>query len=186
MGRETAESFIIFAALFNFIQLISARGTLPLEMADFEPFETMTNCDLAACWKGMLKGGATRVFTLPCTGCATESDNLATPNACLCARWCYSQIVNDSEWKCYHKPMATPEHVSSMKTEVAELISTLHGALDEIKISLPSLATTSNLKIRQKTLLLTLLQFTLIQQVLTRGSCSMNYLHVSCSSEALT
>ena len=134
MGRETAESFIIFAALFSFIQQISARGTLPPEMAGFEPFETMTNCDLAACWKGMLKGGATRVFTLPCTGCATESDNLATPNACLCARWCYSQIVNDSEWKCYHKPMATPEHVSSMKTEVAELISALHGgALDEIQ-----------------------------------------------------
>ena len=29
--------------------------------------------------------------------------------------------------------MATPEHVISMKTVVAELISTLHGALEEIQ-----------------------------------------------------
>jgi hypothetical protein len=133
MGRETKDTFTEFATLFQFLDNFSEAETLPVEMAGFVPFSTMTNCDLSAQWKGLCKGGAAKVHTLPCTGCATESDNLATPNACLCARWCYEQSVLDSEWKCFHKPMATPEHVNSMKTEVAELISTLHGALEEIQ-----------------------------------------------------
>lgn len=92
----------------------------------------MTNkCDLSAQWKGLCKGGATKVHTLPCTGCATESHSLATPNAHLCTRWCHEQSVLDTEWMCFHKPMATPEHVETMQSEVAELITTLNGALEE-------------------------------------------------------
>ena len=34
---------------------------------------------------------------------------------------------------CFQKPMATPEYVSTMQTEVAELISTLHCDLAEIQ-----------------------------------------------------
>jgi hypothetical protein len=33
---------------------------------------------------------------------------------------------------CYHKEMATLEHVTSMKVEVAELLSVLGNALEEI------------------------------------------------------
>ena len=56
----------------------------------------------------------------------------ATPNAHLCTRWCHEQSVLDTEWMCFHKPMATPEHVETMQLEVAELITTLDGALEEI------------------------------------------------------
>jgi hypothetical protein len=81
----------------------------------------MTNCDLSAQRKGLCKGGAAKVHTLPCTGCATESDCLATPNARWCTRWC--SLVEDPEWLCFHKDMmATPEQVSLIKTEVAELL----------------------------------------------------------------
>lgn len=72
------------------------------------------------------------MHTLPCPGCATDSDSLATPNVSLCTRWCYERSL-DSEWMCFHKPMATPEHVNTMKMEVAELILTLHGDLEQIK-----------------------------------------------------
>jgi hypothetical protein len=132
MGRETKETFTEFGPLFQFIDNLSGAETLPTEMAGFMPFTCMTNCDLSAQWKGLCKGGAAKVHTLPCTGCATESDSLAKPNARLCTRWC-NERTQDLEWMCYHKPMATPEHVNTMQTEVAELISILHGDLEEIK-----------------------------------------------------
>lgn len=34
---------------------------------------------------------------------------------------------------CFHKPMATPEHVNSMQAEVAELITAMHCDLEEIQ-----------------------------------------------------
>jgi hypothetical protein len=131
MGRETKETFVEFATLFSFLDDLGALETIPPELEGFMPFRCMTNCDLSAQWKGLCKGGAAKVHTLPCTGCATESDCLATPNARWCTRWC--SLVEDPEWQCFHKDMATPERVSSIKTEVAELLSVLGSALDEIK-----------------------------------------------------
>ncbi|KAI2490253.1 hypothetical protein MHU86_24329 [Fragilaria crotonensis] len=133
MGRETKETFTEFGPLFQFFDNLTSAETLPTEMTGYMPFSCMTNCDLSAQWKGLCKGGATKVHTLPCTGCATESHSLATPNAHLCTRWCHEQSVLDTEWMCFHKPMATPEHVETMQLEVAELITTLNGALEEIQ-----------------------------------------------------
>ena len=73
MGRETKESFTEFAPLFQFLDSMSAAETLPTELTGFMPFCTMTNCDLSAQWKGLCQGGAAKVHTLPCTGCATKS-----------------------------------------------------------------------------------------------------------------
>jgi hypothetical protein len=131
MGRETKETFAEFATLFSFLDNLGAVDTIPPELEGFKPFRCMTNCDLSAQWKGLCKGGAAKVHTLPCTGCATESNCLATPNARLCTRWC--SLVDNPEWLCFHKDMATPERVSSIKSEVAELLLVLGSALDEIK-----------------------------------------------------
>ena len=133
MGRETKETFAEFATLFEFFDNLSEAETLPPEMAGFMPFRCMTNCDLSAQWKGLCKGGAAKVHIFPCTGCATESDSLATPNARLCTQWCYEHSLVDPDWMCFHKLMATPERVSAIKTEVAELLLALGGALEEIK-----------------------------------------------------
>lgn len=132
MGRETKETFAQFASLFTFIDKLADTETLPPELRGFLAFLIMTNCDLSAQWKGMCKGGATKVHTLPCTGCATESDALATPNATPCARWCTGHSTADPDWMCFHKPMATPERVDTMKAEVTELLATLETALVEI------------------------------------------------------
>ena len=103
MGRETKETFTEFGPLFQFFDNLTSAETLPTEMTGYMPFSCMTNCDLSAQWKGLCKGGATKVHTLPCTGCATKSDSLATPNARLCMRWCYKQSALDTEWMCFHK-----------------------------------------------------------------------------------
>jgi hypothetical protein len=132
IGRETNEKFTEFGPLFQFNDDLSGAETLPKEMAGFMPFTFLTNCDLRAQWKGLCKGGAAKVHTIPCTGCATESDSLAKPNARLSTRWC-NERTQDLEWMCYYKPMATPEHVNTVQTEVAELISILHGDLEKIK-----------------------------------------------------
>ena len=83
MGRETEETFAEFATLFTFFDNLCEVEIMPAELVDFMPFRCMTNCNLSAQWKGLCKGGAAKVHTLPCTGCATESDALATPNAGL-------------------------------------------------------------------------------------------------------
>lgn len=132
MGRETKETFVEFASLFKFLDNLSDAATLPAEMEGFLPFSCMTNCDLSAQWKGLCKGGAAKVHTLPCTGCATESDALATPNATPCHRWCVDHSAADPDWLCFHKEMATPERMSSMKGEVEELVLTLERALVDI------------------------------------------------------
>ena len=107
VGRETKETFVEFATLFTFFDNLSDIETMPAELTDFMPFQCMTNCDLSAQWKGLCKGGAAKVHTLPCTGCATKSDGLAMPNAHLCVRWSYEHSLVDPEWMCYHKEMAT-------------------------------------------------------------------------------
>jgi hypothetical protein len=132
MGRETKETFTEFATLFKFFDDLSEETTMPIEMTGFKPFQCLTNCDLSAQWKGLCKGGAAKVHTLPCTCCATESNDLATPNATACTRWCHDH-ASDPEWMCFHKPTATPERVVSMKAEVENLLSLLGGTLHEIQ-----------------------------------------------------
>ena len=132
MGCETKETFADFGSMFKFLDSLSDAATMPIELMGFLPFSTMTNCDLSAQWKGLCKGRAAEVHTLPCTGCATESDLLATPNAHPCARWCTEHSTADPEWACYHKPMASPERVATMQAEVAVLVSTLERVLVEI------------------------------------------------------
>ncbi len=129
MGREAKETFTEFASLFKFLDNLSDAATLPTAMEGFVPFLCMTNCDLSAQWKGLCKGGAAKVHTLPCTGCATESDALATPNVTPCHRWCVDHSAADPDWLCFHKAMATPERMSSMKGEVEELVSTYEKTL---------------------------------------------------------
>jgi hypothetical protein len=133
MGRETKETFTEFATLFSFLDNLAAVETIPTELAGYMSFKRMTNCDFSAQWKGLCKGGAAKVHTLPCTGCATESDCLAMPNSDLCVRWCHEHSLVDPEWQCFHKAMATPERVTSIKAEVSELLSVLGTALEEIK-----------------------------------------------------
>ena len=127
MGRETKETFAQFASLFTFIDKLADMETLPPELRGFLAFLIMTNCDLSAQWKGMCKGGATKVHTLPCTGCATESDALVAQDGVLAGH-----STADPDWMCFHKPMATPERVETMKAEVTELLATLETALVEI------------------------------------------------------
>ena len=144
MGRETKETFTEFGTLFKFLDNLSVEALMPKEMEGFRPFSCMTNCDLSAQWKGLCKGGAAKMHTLPCTGCATESNSLATPNAFPCIRWCHHHS-NNPDWVCFHKPMATPERVASTQMEVKELLTTLEGPLDEIQAE--SQMTCSNVEI---------------------------------------
>ena len=105
---------------------------MPKEMEGFKSFSLMINCDLSAQWKVLCKGGAAKVHTLPCTGCATKSNNLATPNPTACIRWCHENSA-DPDWMCFHKPMASPERVKSMRAEVKELVATLERGLEDIQ-----------------------------------------------------
>ena len=132
MGRETKETFTSFASLFKFLDDLSEASTLPAAMTGFQPFSCMTNCDLSAQWKGLCNGGAAKVHTLPCTGCATESDGLATPNVSPCQRWCTDHFAADPTWMCFHKEMATPERMLTMRGEVEELVLTLERSLVDV------------------------------------------------------
>jgi hypothetical protein len=136
MGRETKESFCMFRMLFQFFDDLSDEQTISDSFHGFKPFECMTNCDLSAQWKGLCKGGgAAKVHTLPCTCCATESNQLAEPNLRACTRWCHEHSFNP-DWVCFHKPIATPETVESMCAEVQELVLLLECAFGDIQENL--------------------------------------------------
>jgi hypothetical protein len=62
MGRETKETFTEFGPLFQFLDNLTSAETLPTEMTGLMPFSCLTNCDLSAQWKGLRKGGATKVI----------------------------------------------------------------------------------------------------------------------------
>ena len=126
IGRETNETFTEFRTLFSFLDDLSCEATMPIELEASKPFSCMTNCNLSAQWKGLRKGGAAEVHTLPCTECAIE------PNAIPRAR-CFHSLSINPDCMCFHKAMATPERVASMQVEVEELLSTLSGALEEIQ-----------------------------------------------------
>jgi hypothetical protein len=66
MGRETKDTFQEFGSLFQFFDDLSEENDMPEVMNGFQPFTCMTNCDLSAQWKGLCKGGAAKVHTLPC------------------------------------------------------------------------------------------------------------------------
>ena len=132
MGKETKESFCEFRSLFQFLDDLSDEQTIPNLLHGFKSFNCMTNCDLSAQWKGLCKGGAAKVHTLPCTCCATESNQLAEPNLWACTRWCHEHSLNP-DWMCFHKPTATPELVESMCAEVQELVLMLKCTLEDIQ-----------------------------------------------------
>ena len=82
MGRETKESFADFGLLFKFLDSLSDETTLPIELIGFRAFSCMTNCDLSAQWKGLCKGGAAKVHTLPCTGRLCNRVRLVSYSKC--------------------------------------------------------------------------------------------------------
>jgi hypothetical protein len=61
----TKEPFADFGLLFKSLDSLSEEATLPTELTGFLPFSCMTNCDLSAQWKGLCKGAAAKVHTLP-------------------------------------------------------------------------------------------------------------------------
>jgi hypothetical protein len=84
MGRETNDTFQEYATLFKFFDDFSEEASIPEEMNGFRPFCCMTNCDLSAQWKGLCKGSAAKVHTLPCMAllsiCSNGGISTASPN----------------------------------------------------------------------------------------------------------
>ncbi len=133
-GKETKESFEeSFIKFFKFMENIGHPGTLPEELSCFKCFDTMVCCDLSAGWKGLGKGGAAKQYARSCTCCGILSDLLSTPNATPCSRWCQDRLASDPNWQCYHKPIATPEQLAYMQTEVNELQAELEQDLEKVK-----------------------------------------------------
>jgi hypothetical protein len=171
MGRETKEAFADFGLFLKFLECLLEEATLSIESTGFLPFSCRTTCNLSVQWKGLCKGGAAKVHTLPCNGCATESDVLITPNTRRpCIRWCTEQAAADPDWRCYHKPMASPERVATIKNEVAELVATLERALLRPMMSHgQSHALMSSSIIRPKFCSKTICRFTFYQKLKPRN-----------------
>jgi hypothetical protein len=74
----------------------------------FKPLLCPVDADKKMHWCGLDSGGAAKVADQPCPCCATTSEDLATPNANHCSRFC-SQWEADGKlrghpnWYCYHK-----------------------------------------------------------------------------------
>jgi hypothetical protein len=97
-------------------------------------------------WAGLGSGGAAKVYKSPCTCCAIKLDDLAVPNLALCVRWC-QQWQNDGKlaaypnWRCYHKPMVTPERIAEIREQseqiqlqLGDLAKKLDSLADQLKL----------------------------------------------------
>lgn len=132
IGKES-KIFDRMTPLFEFMDLISDKDTMPEDLEDFEAFLTCVCCDMSASWKGQDSGGAAKQHNEPCQCCDWKSDNLAKPNELTCDRWCRHHIADDAEWQCFHRACATPEKVDEMKEEVESLKESLDAELEDIR-----------------------------------------------------
>jgi hypothetical protein len=135
MGKESKQMFETFRPMFQFFDscasedveknpLLSPEGMKPLNVA--------VNCDLAACWRGLQKGGGAKVHTLPCHCCPILSSELVNPASSLCGRWCQDIHTTDG-WKCYHHSIADETTLGEISTELLQLTENLVMELDELQ-----------------------------------------------------
>jgi hypothetical protein len=140
IGKETKE--VVYAQLkSNFDKLakedrLSEEDTSLVLGPGFKPLVSPCDADKKMHWAGLGSGGAAKVYKLPCTCCAITSDELAIPNSTLCARWCQQwerdgKLVVYPNWRCYHKPMVTPERIAKIR-EQSETIQLQLGDLAEM------------------------------------------------------
>ena len=69
-----------------------------------------------------------------------KSDDLAVPNSTLCERWCDQwrldgKLVAYPNWKCYHKPMITPQWIAEIREESEQIelqLGDLAGKLESL------------------------------------------------------
>jgi hypothetical protein len=139
IGKETKE--VVYAQLKeNFDKLAKEDGLSVDDSSSilgkgFKPLISPCDADKKMRWAGLGAGGAAKVYKLPCTCCAIKSDDLAVPNSLLCERWCQQwerdgKLVAFPNWRCYHKPMVTPERIAELP-EQSEPIQLQLGDLSE-------------------------------------------------------
>lgn len=111
---------------------LGSTEALPDLLNDFKEFQTSVPREKCAGWKGLGKGGAAKQHDKLCT-CydflSHNLSNLTTPDPRCCGRWC-SEHANVPGWNCYHKVIATPEWLDSLRTDVEELQASLNAELE--------------------------------------------------------
>jgi len=131
--KETKETFPFFEDLFMFLDNCSNESTNPLKAHDYKALQCYTNCDMAAQWRGLAKGGGMKVKEFPCHCCSITDDALLVPNEVLCARWCQDvHDINNPSWKCYHKSIEDDSNLVHWNNELTRLSGELHLELDLI------------------------------------------------------
>jgi hypothetical protein len=109
MGQETKDISQVWHS-FPICNNISEAETIPAtEMVGFLPLSTMTNCNLSAQWKGLCNGGDCRALDV---------------------------LLHRKVWQCKMLLCAedgATEHIITLQSHVAELISTLNCPLEEIQ-----------------------------------------------------
>ena len=142
IGQETKE--LVNAELkANFAKLakedaLSENDTSSILGEGFKPPMSPCNADKKMHWAGLGSGGAAKVHKLPCSCCAIKSDDLAVPNSTLCERWCLQwrkegKLVDYPNWRCYHKPMVTPDRIAKMREEGEQISLQLGDLADKLE-----------------------------------------------------
>jgi hypothetical protein len=146
IGKETKE--LVNEMLKENFDLLNAEDSLgevndstsSILGEEFKPLISPCNADKKMHWAGLSTGGAAKVHKLPCSCCAVQSSELATPNSTLCDRWCQQwkdegKLDNQPNWQCFHKPMVTPERIEILEQEADKIrdeIGDLAGRLESL------------------------------------------------------
>jgi hypothetical protein len=141
IGKETKE--VVYAQLKeNFEKLAKEDGLSDDDPSSllgegFKPLISPCNADKKMHWAGLGTGGAAKVYKLPCTCCAVKSDDLAVANSTLCERWCQQwqregKLADYPHWRCYHKPMVTPERIAEIREQADSIQLQLGDLADRV------------------------------------------------------
>jgi hypothetical protein len=134
IGKETQQSFLDFSPLFGFFDACTDEVINPLSPA-YKCLEVLTNCDMAATFRGTCRGGGAKVKKMPCYCCAIHDDELVLPNQFLCVRFCQGVHDSDPNWKCYHRGMDDENNLDRWMEELEYLKESMHVDMEAIESS---------------------------------------------------
>jgi hypothetical protein len=97
-------------------------------------------CDLSMTWKGLARGGATKIREFACHCCDVEVEELAEPNNQPCNRICAELHSDVAGWECYHRPIVSEDELTRKKIQLEQL-------REGLKSSIEIIATSSKIKI---------------------------------------
>ena len=130
LTKETKKSYDAFESFFKFATEIGESGEI-FGKKGSHAVNINNIADLSAHWKGLKRGsGKKNNVGRPCISCPLMGKDFNNANKKNCTRWC---SMRPSNWRCYHKEIATENVVKEMESKLLLLFQEISRDVTEIE-----------------------------------------------------